>query len=67
MDEKKLFYHHSVKKLKRFTKREAKPETLSRIYHSIANLKKKEKIDDERLNYDTEVYEKTTNDYEVLT
>ena len=38
----KLFYHHVVEILKKqMDKKEIKTESLSRIYHNIANFKKK--------------------------
>ena len=40
IDPKELYYHQAVKQLKR-KMNEVKPETLSRVYHGIANLKKK--------------------------
>ena len=46
-----LFYHGAVFQFKSKSDNNAKPETLSRIYHSIANLKKKEKVDKEKYNH----------------
>ena len=44
-DVNELFYHGTVKELKNKIKRDPKPETLSRIYYGIANLKKKFKFE----------------------
>ena len=41
MNKEELYYHRAVDRLKGKMKGDIKPETLSRIYHGIANLKKK--------------------------
>ena len=41
IDKEQLYYYRVVEKLKSKIKGEIKPESLSRIYHEIANLKKK--------------------------
>jgi hypothetical protein len=59
----KLFYHHVVEILKKqMDKKEVKTESLSRIYHNIANFKKIDKISKEETNkFGVKI--KTSNEY----
>ena len=41
MRQDELYFHRAVENLKRKINNEVKPESLSRVYHEIANLKKK--------------------------
>jgi hypothetical protein len=62
----KLFYHHVVEILKKqMDKKEIKTESLSRIYHNIANFKKIDKISKEYTNK-FGVNIKTSNAYNKL-
>ena len=47
------------------TKHEVKPETLSRIYHGIANIKKTPEVNETKENQ-FGIKERITNDYEAL-
>ena len=65
MNQDELFYHQAVSKLKTKTQKDPKPESLSRIYHSIANLKKKQDVNVLEKN-ELKIKERKTNEYEEL-
>ena len=65
MDPEELYYHQTVKQLKSKINYELKPETLSRIYHGIANIKKTLE-DNETKENEFGIKERKTNDYEAL-
>ena len=65
MNQDELFYHQAVAKLKTKTQKDPKPESLSRIYHNIANLKKKQDMNVLEKN-ELKIKERKTNEYEEL-